>query len=107
MQFTTIRTPLNPDITYSDDPLRMMRAIRFATQLDYTIEHESLASITRNKERIKIISKERISDELNKIILAKKPSIGFKLLFDTGILHFIFPRNGCFAWCRNTQWKRT
>ncbi|MBK7181976.1 MAG: HD domain-containing protein [Bacteroidetes bacterium] len=91
MQFTTIRTPLNPDITYSDDPLRMMRAIRFATQLDYTIEHESLASITRNKERIKIISKERISDELNKIILAKKPSIGFKLLFDTGILHFIFP----------------
>lgn len=91
MQFTTIRTPLNPDITYSDDPLRMMRAIRFATQLDYTIEHESLASITRNKERIKIISKERISDELNKIILAKKPSIGFKLLFDTGILHYIFP----------------
>jgi putative nucleotidyltransferase with HDIG domain len=69
----------------------MMRAIRFATQLDYTIEHESLASITRNKERIKIISKERISDELNKIILAKKPSIGFKLLFDTGILHYIFP----------------
>jgi putative nucleotidyltransferase with HDIG domain len=91
MQFTTIRTPLNPDITYSDDPLRMMRAIRFATQLDYSIEHESLASITRNKERIKIISKERISDELNKIILAKKPSIGFKLLFDTGILHYIFP----------------
>jgi putative nucleotidyltransferase with HDIG domain len=69
----------------------MMRAIRFATQLDYTIEPESLASITRNNERIKIISKERITDELNKIILAKKPSIGFKLLFDTGILHFIFP----------------
>jgi len=91
MELTIIRTPLSPDITYSDDPLRMMRAIRFATQLDYTIEHESLASITRNKERIKIISKERISDELNKIILAKKPSIGFKLLFDTGILHYIFP----------------
>ncbi len=91
MELTIIRTPLNPDITYSDDPLRMMRAIRFATQLDYTIEPESLASITRNNERIKIISKERITDELNKIILAKKPSIGFKLLFDTGILHFIFP----------------
>ncbi|MCW3083036.1 MAG: Polynucleotide adenylyltransferase region [Bacteroidetes bacterium] len=91
MEDQIIRTPLDPDITYSDDPLRMMRAIRFATQLDYVIEEESLASITKNKERIKIISKERISDEMNKIILAKKPSIGFKLLFDTGILHYIFP----------------
>lgn len=87
-----IRTPLNPDITYSDDPLRMMRAIRFATQLDYTIEAESLASISRNNDRIKIISKERITDELNKIILSPKPSIGFKLLFDTGLLHHIFPQ---------------
>jgi putative nucleotidyltransferase with HDIG domain len=69
----------------------MMRAIRFATQLNYTIENESLQSITRNKERIKIISKERITDELNKIILAPVPSIGFKLLFDTGLLHYIFP----------------
>jgi poly(A) polymerase len=86
-----IRTPINPDITYSDDPLRMMRAIRFATQLNFTIEEQSLLSITKNKERINIISKERISDELNKIILSPKPSYGFKLLFDTGLLHLIFP----------------
>ena len=91
MHSKVIRTPLNPDITYSDDPLRMMRAIRFATQLNYIIEEKSLLSIKKNKERIKIISKERISDELNKIILAKTPSIGFKLLFETGLLHFIFP----------------
>jgi len=86
-----IRTPLNPDITYSDDPLRMMRAIRFATQLDFTIEPESLQAITRNKERIRIITGERITDELNKILLAPKPSIGFKLLKDTGLLHIILP----------------
>ncbi|HTF05942.1 MAG TPA: HD domain-containing protein [Bacteroidia bacterium] len=86
-----IRTPLSPDITYSDDPLRMMRAIRFATQLNYTIEQESFASITRNVERIKIISKERITDELNKIIAAKVPSVGFKLLFDSKLLPYIFP----------------
>lgn len=87
-----IKTPLDPDITYSDDPLRMMRAIRFATQLNFEIESKSLIAISRNKERIKIISKERISDELNKIILSKKPSIGFKLLFNTGLLHIIFPQ---------------
>ncbi len=92
MENGIIRTPLNPDVTYSDDPLRMMRAIRFATQLNYVIEEESLKSITRNKERIKIISKERIADELNKIILAPVPSIGFKLLFDTGLLQIIFPQ---------------
>lgn len=91
MEAKIIRTPLDPDITYSDDPLRMMRAVRFATQLNYTIEERSLLSISKNKERIKIISKERITDELNKIILAKTPSIGFKILFDTGLLHFIFP----------------
>lgn len=91
MEAKLIRTPLDPDITYSDDPLRMMRAIRFATQLNYTIEAQSLSSIAKNKDRIKIISRERISDELNKIILAAKPSIGFKLLFDTGLLHHIFP----------------
>lgn len=91
MELKVIRTPLNPDITYSDDPLRMMRAIRFATQLNYTIQQDSLESIKKNSERIKIISKERVSDELNKIILAPTPSIGFKLLFDTGLLHFIFP----------------
>lgn len=91
MELRIIRTPLDPDVTFSDDPLRMMRAIRFATQLNYTIAPEALSSITRNRERIKIISKERITDELNKIILSPVPSIGFKLLFDTGLLHFIFP----------------
>ncbi|MEI8137798.1 MAG: CCA tRNA nucleotidyltransferase, partial [Bacteroidota bacterium] len=86
-----LRTPLDPNITYSDDPLRMMRAIRFASQLNFTIHPESLQAITTNKERIDIVSKERISDELNKIILSPIPSVGFKLLFDTGLLHIIFP----------------
>lgn len=86
-----IKTPLEPDKTFSDDPLRMMRAIRFATQLDFEIEAETLASIKRNNTRLDIISMERISAELNKIILAKKPSIGFKYLFDTGLLHLFFP----------------
>jgi poly(A) polymerase len=86
-----IRTPLDADITFSDDPLRMMRAIRFATQLNFYIEEKTLAAISRNKERIKIISQERITDELNKIILSKKPSIGFRLLDETGLLEIIFP----------------
>jgi len=86
-----IRTPLNPDITYSDDPLRMMRAIRFAAQLNFTIEQESLKAITRNSSRIKIISKERIVDELHKILMAEKPSSGFALLHQTGLLKFILP----------------
>lgn len=86
-----IRTPLNPDVTYSDDPLRMLRAIRFATQLNFKIEKESLDAISRNKKRIKIISKERITDELHKIILAKKPSKGFSLLHKTRLLHIILP----------------
>ena len=86
-----IRTPLDPDITFSDDPLRMMRAIRFATQLDFKILHETFDAIKRNKERIKIISQERITDELNKIILAKTPSIGFILLEECGLLEIIFP----------------
>ncbi len=86
-----IRTPLDPDITFSDDPLRMMRAIRFATQLNFYIEAKTLEAITRNKERIKIISQERITDELNKIILAKKPSTGFRLLEETGLLALILP----------------
>lgn len=86
-----IRTPLDPDITFSDDPLRMMRAIRFATQLNFTIHPETLEAITRNKDRIGIISAERISEELNKIILAPVPSKGLRLLFDTGLLHLIFP----------------
>jgi putative nucleotidyltransferase with HDIG domain len=91
MDARILRTPLDPDITYSDDPLRMMRAIRFATQLNYTIEANSLESIRKNKDRIRIVSRERISDELNKIILAPQPSFGFKLLFDTGLLKIIFP----------------
>lgn len=86
-----IRTPLDPDITYSDDPLRMMRAIRFATQLNFTIEEESLKAITRNKERINIITGERITDELNKILAAPVPSVGFKLLYETGLLDIILP----------------
>jgi tRNA nucleotidyltransferase (CCA-adding enzyme) len=87
----TIKTPLDPDITYSDDPLRMMRAVRFATQLDFKIEENSLASITKNAERIKIISGERIVDELNKILSTEKPSIGFLLLYKTGLLDIILP----------------
>jgi tRNA nucleotidyltransferase/poly(A) polymerase len=86
-----IRTPLEPDITYSDDPLRMMRAIRFATQLGFTIDLKSLQAITKNKERIEIISKERIIDELHKIMASAKPSIGFSLLHKTGLLPFILP----------------
>ena len=86
-----IRTPLDADITFSDDPLRMMRAIRFAAQLRFEIEHETFESIKRNADRIKIISFERISDELNKIMLSKKPSIGFNLLYDSGLLHLVFP----------------
>ena len=87
-----IQTPLDPDITYSDDPLRMLRAIRFATQLHFKIEPKSLASISKNKDRIKIISKERIVDEINKILLSEKPSVGFALLHKTGLLELILPQ---------------
>lgn len=86
-----IRTPLDPDTTYSDDPLRMMRAIRFATQLGFKIEAQSLQSIYGNAHRLEIISQERIMDELNKIILSDEPSRGFKLLFSTKLLHQFFP----------------
>lgn len=86
-----IRTPLEPSKTYSDDPLRMMRAVRFAAQLDFKIERESLEAISENAERLEIISRERIMDELNKIILCDKPSRGFKLLFATKLLHQFFP----------------
>lgn len=86
-----IRTPLDPDITYSDDPLRMLRAIRFATQLKFKIEEESLQAISRNRNRLKIISKERITDELHKIMLASKPSKGFALLHQTKLLSLILP----------------
>lgn len=91
MENKIIRTPLNPDITYSDDPLRMMRAIRFASQLHFEIEAESLEAISRNKERINIITGERIVDELNKILMSKKPSVGFLLLYKTGLLDLILP----------------
>lgn len=86
-----LKTPLNPDITYSDDPLRMLRGIRFATQLNFEIEAESLTAIERNKERIKIISGERIVEELNKILSTDKPSIGFLHLYKTGLLDIILP----------------
>jgi poly(A) polymerase len=86
-----IKTPLNPNTTFDDDPLRMMRAIRFATQLNFTIDQETLDAIKKNAERLEIISQERITDELNKIILTTKPSIGFNLLFDTNLLHQFFP----------------
>lgn len=86
-----LKTPLNPDITYSDDPLRMMRAIRFASQLNFQIDEPSFESISKNKNRIKIISAERIADEINKIILSQKPSVGFKLLLNSGLLDLIFP----------------
>jgi tRNA nucleotidyltransferase (CCA-adding enzyme) len=88
---SVIRTPLNPDITYSDDPLRMMRAIRFATQLNFKIESKSLKAISDNKQRIEIITKERIVVELNKIMESAKPSIGFILLEETGLLEYILP----------------
>lgn len=91
LEHKIIRTPLNPDITYSDDPLRMMRAIRFATQLGFIIEKKSLDAITRNNERIKIITNERIVVELNKIIESKTPSIGFLLLEETRVLKHILP----------------
>lgn len=89
-----IRTPLDPDITFSDDPLRMMRAIRFATQLDFKIHPDTFEAVRRNAERIEIITKERIKDELFKIMSAPKPSIGWKLLLDSGLLRFILPELG-------------
>ncbi len=86
-----IKTPLNAEITYSDDPLRMMRAIRFATQLNFQIEENSYQAIIKNANRLSIISQERITEELNKIILSQTPSNGFKMLFNTGLLHQFFP----------------
>jgi poly(A) polymerase len=91
MEDGLIATPLDPDVTFSDDPLRMMRCIRFATQLRFQIEDETLEAISRNAERIKIISQERIIDELNKIMMAQHPSIGFEHLQDCGILRIIMP----------------
>ena len=92
LQNKIIRTPLKPEETFSDDPLRMMRAIRFASQLGFSIEENTLKAISTISKRIKIISGERIADELNKILLSKKPSIGFDLLYKTGLLQIIFPQ---------------
>ena len=86
-----IRTPLDPDITFSDDPLRMMRCVRFATQLGFFIEEETEDALRRNADRLKIISGERISDELNKIIMARHPSTGFDYLYRAGLLQLILP----------------
>ena len=86
-----IRTPLDPDITFSDDPLRMMRAVRFATQLGFNLDGETFDAIVRNRERLRIITRERIADELNKIMLSSRPSEGWILLDKTGLLPLIFP----------------
>ena len=86
-----IKTPLDPELTFSDDPLRMIRAIRFAAQLNFKIDETSFEAIKNNQERIKIVSQERITEELNKIIMAPKPSVGFNLLFESGLLQIIFP----------------
>ena len=86
-----IRTPLDPDITFSDDPLRMMRGIRFSSQLGFTLDSETFDAICRNKDRINIITKERIAEELNKIMLSRRPSVGLTLLDKTGLLPLIFP----------------
>lgn len=91
MHSRLIRTPLDPDITYSDDPLRMMRAIRFATQLGFVIEPESFEAIVRNRTRLSIISFERITAELNKILAAPRPSTGLSLLDKAGLLEYILP----------------
>lgn len=91
MRRRIIRTPLDPDVTFSDDPLRMMRAVRFATQLDFEILPETFDAITRNRERIAIITRERIAVELEKIICSPRPSMGFVLLEKCGLLELIFP----------------
>lgn len=91
LKLKLLRTPLDPDITFSDDPLRMMRAVRFAAQLDFTIDPDTFAAIVRNKERIKIIKTERITDEINKIMLSDKPSIGLILMEQSGLLEYVFP----------------
>ena len=91
MEDRLIRTPLDPDITFSDDPLRMMRCVRFATQLNFYIDEETFEALERNRERIKIISRERIADELNKIMMTPTPSKGFVELARCGLLPLIFP----------------
>lgn len=92
LQNCILKTPLAPDRTFSDDPLRMMRACRFASQLNFTVEANTLQAISTNAQRIKIVSKERIADELNKILMSTKPSVGFDLLYKAKILEIIFPQ---------------
>ncbi|MEO5984033.1 MAG: HD domain-containing protein [Ferruginibacter sp.] len=99
----TIRTPLPPDDTFSDDPLRMMRAIRFAAQLGFIIDPVTLHSINVNHARIKIVSGERISEELNKILMSSKPSIGLELLYTTGLMQIIFPQMVALAGAENIE----
>jgi len=103
LSYKIIRTPREPDSTFSDDPLRMLRAIRFATQLQFTIEPLTLEAISRQQGRIKIISRERIADELNKIMMANKPSIGWDLLFKTGLLDQFFPQLAAMAGAENLE----
>jgi len=100
-----IRTPMDPDITFSDDPLRMMRAIRFAAQLNFSILPETYDAIVRNCDRIKIISQERITDELNKIMASRKPSVGLDLLFKSGLLKLFFPQMTALAGVEVIQGK--
>ena len=101
-----IRTPLDPGITYSDDPLRMLRAIRFAAQLDFEIEISSLQAISANKERIAIVSRERIVDELHKMVACDKPSTGFALLYKTELLHIIIPELTALAGIEEIEGQR-
>lgn len=96
-----IATPLPPDQTFIDDPLRMMRAIRFATQLDFTIEEKTWLAIKEHADRIKIVSMERVIDEINKIIVSERPSTGFKLMFDSGLLALVFPQMTALAGVEN------
>lgn len=100
-----IRTPLDPDTTYSDDPLRMLRAIRFATQLSFSIEEKSLSSISTNKNRLKILSRERVVEELNKILMSPKPSIGLNLMDATGIIEYILPQLNTLKGVENIEGK--
>ena len=101
-----IRTPLNPDITYSDDPLRMIRAIRFATQLNFTIEKESFEAIKKNAQRFDILSKERIMDEFNKIMMAPQPGVGLKLLHEAGLLERFLPELTALQGIEEVEGKR-